>query len=387
MKRFPWALTGLAVPALAAGVVGLGGLGRGLAQAPTAAPGFDRPVAPPPGFVPSGPAAAAAPSRQPGPYEVTPQAGAWMVLAASYTGPNAVFLAEQVVRQLRETHRLPAYTWNFANQKRRKEEEEVNRLMKENPNLPYRRRVTRIEEHCGVVVGGYASSDAASAALKKIKRLPPPDVRTPTGEDASDTIILRGEQDVSPGKTQGQTIDRVKVNPFVRAFVIRNPAVPQEQIDQTTKVDPLWKQLNADEKYSLLKCKKKWTLVIKFYQGPGALLSNAVPNDDESFLTKLGFGNKSRQILDATAHQAHELAKFLRQCPRPRTKGTYQAYVLHTRHGSIVTVGGFDSDKDKEMQAIQQELASLRMNWAGGQPLGTAHDLFAQPMPMRVPKL
>jgi hypothetical protein len=397
MRKIPRALTGLALPALAVGL-SLSGLGRGAAQdpalfrsSPPAAPqGFAPAAGPGAGEVPAAPGQR--PVRAPGPYEVTPQAGPWMVLAATYTCPDAVYLAEQVVGYLRE-RRWNAYIWNFADQKRRQEEEEFNRRMQNNPNVPYRRRFTRIPEECGVLVGGYPSMDAAKAALKSIKKLPPPDVRLRTGEEACDTIIIHAPTDGpdgpgAPERSLGvRDLNRVKISPFMRAFVIHNPALPRQEVDQTAKVDPLWKKLNAGEEYSLLRCKKEWTLVIKFYEGSGALQSAGAQDSGGGFLEKLGFGNKSKNILDATALQAHELARFLRQYKDPVTGQTLKAYVLHTRHGSIVTVGGYDAPGDAEMQAMQQKLSGLRLYSVGGSPVGNSHELFAQPMPMRVPRL
>src|SRR5262245_46239438 len=125
MKRIPWALTGLAVPALAVGMAGLASFRSSFAQSPQ---GFgNQSVAPPQGFVPAEQTSVSPgqPAMRPRhPFEVTAQAGPWMVLAATYTSPHsspdAVLMAEQVVRYLRSKG-YSAYLWNFSDQKRRQE--------------------------------------------------------------------------------------------------------------------------------------------------------------------------------------------------------------------------------------------------------------------------
>src|SRR5205823_1680184 len=145
---------------------------------------------------------------------------------------------------------------------------------------------------------------------------------------------------------------------FVRAFVIRNPALPRQQVDQTTKVDPFWKKLNAGRPYNLLRCRKDWTLVIKVYEGTGTLQSAEGQVKGNSILGALGLGSKPQEILDAAAKQAELLAQILRHYG-------FDAYVLHTRGSSIVTVGGFDSPDDEQLRKMQQNLSRLRLSVKG----------------------
>jgi hypothetical protein len=175
-------------------------------------------------------------------------------------------------------------------------------------------------------------------------------------------------------------LKREKISPFVRAFVIRNPTLPHQQPDQK-KLDPFWKELNRGRPYNLLKCRKDWTLVIKVYEGGGVLQSaGTTPTKGNGFLDMLGIGGKSHQILDANALQAESLAEFLRRYQ-------FDTYVLHTRGSSIVTVGGYDSPEDQQLREMQQTISRLRFAPIAGDPLGNAHELFAQPLPMRVPRL
>src|SRR5262249_25977770 len=361
-----------------------------------------RPVAPPQGFVPAAQPGTPQTVRGPHPLEVTAQAGPWMVLAATYTSPqntpDALYMAEQVVDQLRRNteftskFKCNAYIWNFSDQKRRQEEEEYNRMMQANPDRPYRRRITRMHEQCGVLVGGFRDSEKANEAMQAIKGLPAPVVKNRFGEEVSDEIVRPNQEATAPptglmgnftptDRMGSERLKREKISPFVRAFVIRNPALPRQQPDQTAKVDPFWKQLNAGRPYNLLKCRKHRTLVIQACEGAGVLPSaGTTPTKGNSFLDMLGMGGKSHQILDATAQQAETLAEFLRRYQ-------FETYVLHTRGSSIVTVGNYDSPEDPQLREMQQTLSPLRFAPTGGAALGNPPRLFPQPRPDPLPRL
>src|SRR5262249_38404077 len=134
------------------------------------------------------------------------------------------------------------------------------------------------------------------------------------------------------------------ISPFANAFVTRNPTVPHEQ--QSSKEDYEYlKRVNANEELSLLKNHHAWTLAVKDYPGISIIKSNATPS---SFMDKL-WGGGQKDTLGASGATAHNLAEVLR-------KLGYEAYVLHARRTSYVTVGGFDSKDDPRMEALRQEL-------------------------------
>jgi hypothetical protein len=83
----------------------------------------------------------------------------------------------------------------------------------------------------------------------------------------------------------------------------------------------------------------------------------------------LGFGKKRGEMLNASALQAEEVARVLREMK-------FEAYVLHTRTGSVVSVGAFDQPDDGRLLQLQRQLANLQLG-----PV----QFFAQPMPMQVP--
>src|SRR5262245_9279156 len=77
---------------------------------------------------------------------VTPEAGKWMICAASYSGPESADLARQLAEQLRTRDKLPAYTYSRSNVERQKQAEENERLKQMYPGVPMRRRTVRIED-------------------------------------------------------------------------------------------------------------------------------------------------------------------------------------------------------------------------------------------------
>src|SRR5262249_21749186 len=159
----------------------------------------------------------------------------------------------------------------------------------------------------------------ARKALECIKKLDPP--RSIPCALLPSRVEWRSDKN---GATQ--RVEEV-VNPFTKSFVVHNPTIQREKPGE--EVDPFLKELNADESYSLLKCKKPWTLVVKDFQGPATVVQSQ--STSSKFLDSL-LGNHPGVLLDAGAKQAHEIARVLREAMH------FEAYVLHTRYGSIVTV-------------------------------------------------
>jgi hypothetical protein len=305
------------------------------------------------------------PSRRPPPipgdpqksiYEVKAKDGAWMICAANYTGPHSTYLAEQVAYQLRE-QKINAFIYNYADKLRAKIQWEAHlQLQQKIQDGTYKPRFTRIQQQTAVLIGGFKTMEDARAALPTVHQLPPPDVRYPDGEDASDRFAVYAElHNNKVDHTMTKSFHDEKVNPFEYSFVMRNPHAAQ-QTAQKNEVDPACKALNADEPYSLLKNKGKFTLVVKVYNAPMQYQSTITPRGKEnSFINKLGFGGSTRGpgVLEATARQAQELARFLR-CYK------FDAYVLHMRHGSLVAVGGFKSLDDPQLYQMQKKLGAIK---------------------------
>ena len=301
-------------------------------------------------------------------YPITPEAGPWCICAASYRGPDAPALARELALFIRSKHQMPAYVFDHGKKER---DEELRRLREFREKCPEGRfKGVRVEQQFAVMVGGYNDRESARKALDDFKRLPPPPdklcdfgfVGTPTGKSGKNAI------DAKP----------LLYNPFHSSFVAHNPTVPQEQDDPKKELEFL-KNINAGESLSLLSNRKPWTLVVKQLQG-ACLMQPGAHASENPFLNLFGLGNKPGAQLGAAGVQAHELAQALRQM-KPVS---FEAYVLHTRTSSIVTVGGYDSPNDPKLLQDQQTLSKLKLV-PGPTAVGADLQLLPLPPVMQVP--
>jgi hypothetical protein len=286
--------------------------------------------------------------------EVTPTVGPWMILAASFTGPQARESALKWVEALRTRYRMPAYYFNFVDEERQKEKERVDQLRKEKqaylakmnlaPDTPIRIPTRRFEDQYAVLVGGYKNEEAARAELMRVKQLPPSSPPpSPPGKPIDPREITWG-----PGE-----------NPFVQAFIVPNPTIKREPPPENARRDPFLKTLNADETYNLLKCPKRYTLAVaQFRTAATTSIAPSKPAPKSSFLQKLGFGgdDSGGQSVTASAMSAHNLAEML------RNKLNFEAYVFHTRFASVVTIGSFDRPDEPALQALRDRLTRLKLD-------------------------
>jgi hypothetical protein len=319
----------------------------------------------------AGPRVEADPNKS---YVITPQAGEWVICASSYMGPDAPELARQLVLVLRGRDNLPAYVFNHADEERKKQQEEFDRFVKEHPGVGLRRKTVRIEEQCAVLIGGFKDDKEARSALDKIKKLPLPELKLASGRSPYDTMKV--VEPTKDGKGKGEVREGY-VNPLSHAFVTRNPSVPQQGAGY--KPDPFWKELNAGRKYSVLNCKSRWTLAIAAFENARVVTSQA--KTSSGFLEKLSLGgHREGEGLDATAKQAENLAEVLNETLK------IEAYVLHTRTSSILTIGSFDGPEDSRYQRAQETYATLRSHLDTKAAQTLSSFLFPTGRPMEVPK-
>jgi hypothetical protein len=311
------------------------------------------------------------------PYWITPEDGTWTICAGSFTGETSAKLAHDLVLEIRSRYGLPAFVFNRGSEMRRQQEDELQKRRQQQkeylekmglkPDLPLRLPKVRIEEQYAVLIGGYKDFDPASKDLVRIKKLEPPK-SVPKDTLTYDVVPAPG----ASKKPEGQ---RAVVNPFAHSFVARNPSI-QVQKEAGNKPDPFWKELNDGETYSLLKCGKPWTLAIKEFSGQTMIQPQSAPTKFLNLLT----GSRMGEQLNASALNAHNMAEALH-------KIGFEAYVLHTRSNSIVTIGGFDSASDPRMQQLERALHdNLRFTYENTQSSDPNMGLFARPMPMEVPR-
>ncbi|MBX7103695.1 MAG: hypothetical protein K1X57_06415 [Gemmataceae bacterium] len=311
------------------------------------------------------------------PYAITPEAGAWMILVQSYSGAGSAQLADDLASVLRKDYSLPAYVFNRGEEERTKERARVAELKKkhaeqakamglgEDVPLP-KIRTVKIEDSYAVLVGGWKDMDDARKALEKVRKL----------KQLPERFMHKGL--VVPQSNGSGAREAIVggYNPFLTAFVVHNPLTPTPVDPEKGKLQNL-KEYNADESFSLLKCRKAYTLMVKPYQGAVTLASATAPKTD--LIQKIG-GAKPGQYLNATAQQAHALAEVLQKMKDGKGKPVIDTdvYVLHTEFGSYVCVGGFDKPDDPALKAYQTKLANLK--------LGPLESLTPNPAPMPVPK-
>jgi hypothetical protein len=293
-------------------------------------------------------------------YPLTPQAGDWLILAASYTGPYGQELASQVVRSLRRDDNMPAFIFNKGQHEKEEQEREIEAMRARDPHA--RVKTVKIEGQYAVMIGGFKDQNAAVAALPVVQKLPLPDVNL--GPD----IVPHAVMQVRNEKMHGY--DQMFVNPFWTAMVVPNPTLAQKP---AAKADPKLKELNEGEEYNLLKNPSPFTLYVRDYFGAsmiqqGNTNSGPVTNHPSVFSNiggvfgagatpvqgttrPWGIGEKPQNALDAGAKQAHETARCLREDLH------YDAYVLHTQEASIVAIGGFTGPDDPRMVELANTLA------------------------------
>jgi len=314
-------------------------------------------------------------------YPVTPGVGEWLILVQSYTGEKSAQLAEELATSLRTEYKpaLPAYVFNRGAEERRKEQERVAKIRQQHREMAKQQgwpedtpmpriKTMRIEDSHAVMIGGWKDMETARKALDHIRKLKAP----------AEKFMHQGRVLLPP--TEGSKArDEIYggLNPFLTAFVVHNPTLPPPVDPERGKLQNL-KEFNADESFSLLKCRKPYTLMVKTYTGAVKLAS--ATESKASFVDKIAGTAKPGQLLNASANQAHQLAEVLKQLRDDKKQMVISTdiYVLHTETASYVCVGGYDRPDDPNLLHYQKRLANLN--------LGGMDSLIAKPMPMPVPK-
>jgi hypothetical protein len=303
--------------------------------------------------------------------------GPWMICVNWYSGPEAPQMANELCLYLRNNpdYRLQAYVFTKGLDERKQEldriakyvEEQRERLRKAGlpTDTPIRVPLTRYEIECAVLVGGYRDMEAAHCALEQMKKLKPPD---PNQVKMHTEFVI--EFDKTTGKAKSGSY--LPVNPFTRGMVVHNPTDPVNHATGLNDDDlRLLRLLNEDESFSLLQCRKPYTLVVKQFSLPMVLQPK---KSTGSLLDSIGLGSSSSEKLDQAKINAHNMADMLR-------KTHLEAYALHMKHCSYVCVGSYDS-KDDARARLDQERLPQQLN----PQLKDAVKLVAHPMVMEIPR-
>ncbi|MDY3555850.1 hypothetical protein R5W24_004996 [Gemmata sp. JC717] len=348
------------------------------------------------------------------PWLLKPEHGAFFIMVKSYVrpaqgtpaakedpGPSARELAEALAHEIRDTYRVPAFLFEYISEERKAEMRQIAAARQK--AQAYTAEVAKLRERSqfqgteflepdnkmhvmthhhrdqiGVLVGGFKTEEVAKEALLKLKTWP-----TPKNE-----ILVDKSAIVQTGANGKSEIVKAAINPYASAFVVPNPTVPRSAQPQQG-FDPFIVKLNEGMPYNLLKAKKGWTLAVKSFVAPVEVTNK---ESTPSVMQKMGF-SKGADALAAGAEQAEGLAKALRQMKGPNDQGlNLEAFVLHTRNASLVTVGQFDGPDDPSLLATKRLLAALQSKTrvtedkTGLRPVANAPTLFDNIMPMPIPK-
>lgn len=362
-----------------------------------ALPSFPAAAAPTAAYPPVQQASFTQPAPQPAPepphpYAARPEHGPWMICVKSYTNTptrssgqarellqpdpprvdTARQMAEELAADIRQSHRVPAWLFEWGAEERQKEEakrafirqkmqEEYAPFLRKQQELkakaaadgvefvdsPAKYRLPTVEytTQWAVLIGGFKDMDAARKYLDTVRRWEPP-----AGKHLMDQALMS-----RPTDKGGAERDGTYINPFANALVLPNPAVKRSGPANGVPVDPALEPLNKEEELSLLKVRRPWTLMVKTFSVPTRVVTR---DDDPGVIGRLfGNGSNGADVLEATAKQARELARALREPnmqPQP-----FEAFVLHTRTASIVTVGQFDAPDAPDLLRTQQILQGM----------------------------
>ena len=257
-------------------------------------------------------------------YWLSEEHGPWMIMACSFSGEGATEQARELVLELRSRYKLPAYTYM-------KEFDFTKGTVGRGVDpygAPLRMRNKRGDGivECAVLVGEYPSVDdkKGQTTLKRLKYYEPECLKLDQNRRTSRSLAsLR----VIQQNLLGQDNEKKDRGPMGHAFIIPNPLLPKDYF-VSSGVDQFTVQLNKDNKHSLLECPGKYTVQVAHFTGKVTI--------NQKEIEEIEKGKRMESRLDKAGENAEMLCRALRE------KG-YEAYLLHERYASIVTVGSFNS--------------------------------------------
>ena len=353
------------------------------------------------------------------PWLLKPEHGPYFIIVKSYVRPakgskaekeaqergekglTARELAEGLASEIRDLYRVQAFLYEYISEERKAEERayyaarqkaateyvaqidalerkaQLQGMVFDRPDNKLRvRRHDQIDQ-IGVLVGGFQTEADALKALAQLKKWP-----IPKNDVLLDKALVAGN-----GQQEGKA---ASINPYAGAFVVSNPAIAKATQPGAGKavVDPFVVKLNEGHPYNLLKATKGWTLAVKSFAAPVEMIMNKEP--DTSLMRKFGM-SKGGDALAAGAEQAEAMAKALRAMKDKSGQSlNLEAFVLHTRNASIVTVGQFDGPDDPSLLAFKRMLSGMKTNvsedQAGLRPALNSPSLFENMLAMPIPR-
>jgi hypothetical protein len=254
-------------------------------------------------------------------YPVEQNNGPWMIIAHTFHGENAEKQAQKLVHELRNKHKLPAYSF-----KKRYDYTGVEQgkgFSRNGGPKMMKYQSAEIYDEVAVLVGDFDRVDDPRAArtLQKIKYLQPESIRGHQAATSNEPLNALKETFRSISSTKD---DRQK-GPMTHAFVGTNPLLPKEYF-ASSGVDRIVLEMNAEVPHSLLDCPGKYTVKVATFNGASVV--------DAKKIKAIEKGRKLVTRLAEGAENAHKLTEALRR------QGV-EAYEFHDRDKSVVCVGSF----------------------------------------------
>lgn len=274
----------------------------------------------PPGFLKSmfgrGSSAEADSSKT---YQLSEEDGPWLILASTFVGEGSQKRANRLALEIREELGLPAFTY--------REKFDFTGTIDRDPRTSKAIRYANSYQYeaYAVLVGEYDSTEHPSIErdLKRVRSAQPPVLRDPN-ELAAET---KGNNPVTTVKSFTKKLLNSRTEkaagPMSQAFVTRNPMLPEEFF-AAPQVDSFVHQMNDGLNHSLLKCDGRYTVVVKTFEGLGAIVD----------------GKGDRKFRPSTSRLNRFAADAEKMTAELRAKGV-EAYQYHDRYRSLVTVGSF----------------------------------------------
>ena len=328
-------------------------------------------------------------------YDLTESHGPWMIMCASFAGPNAEAQAHELVLELRKEYQLEAYI--FKQHFDFTKSELGNTIDK----YGFRKRMRPINgakfDEYAVMAGNFHSVEQADLkkTLDTIKYAKPACLDLSRGAELNQRYAgwrnaVRRATSLAGAREKG---------PMGKAFVTKNPLLPDEMF-APKGLDPFVVDLNKDLPYSLLNNPGQYTVKVASFRGAESIAEQG-SRAEASFDELLGKPRKGSRTnlakIDEAALKASKLTKALRE-------NGVEAYEFHDRTESIVCIGSFDSvgnprpDGKTEINPAVHRLMqqygpeqvpdpSGRTGQFGLRPRSLAGIPFdVQPLPVMVPK-
>ncbi|MBX3424866.1 MAG: hypothetical protein KF688_04225 [Pirellulales bacterium] len=296
-------------------------------------------------------------------YALKETDGPWLVLAAAFTGDTGEQQARDLVLELRGRYNLPAYYYGMTFDL---DGEDAGRGINQYGGR-VKRRLQRGEEvvQHAVLVGEFPAIDDADAQelLDQVKTMQPKTLAVDATETAQ---TLAGVRDFYT-RAKRQLGKHAPAGPMSHAFMTRNPLLPREYFVPSS-IDPEVAKWNREVKHSLMECPGKYSIRVATFRGRTAL-------DGAKGAPQLTAGTRQatdKDPLVQAASRANRLVLALRE------KG-WEAYVMHDRHESYVTIGSFNDGQrtetgqivlnDQTAQRIMATFSATTPNLASVEPV------------------